>query len=91
MTLDEGRRRRLVRALRQSWDEIADDCFLNDRGEPDLSITLTRAEVAELAADCGRLVTHGCSPTEQDVYYLMSDAARAPVIREAFPDEFYGS
>jgi len=37
------------------WEEIACDCFVNENGEPDESVTLSQETVLELVSDAMRV------------------------------------
>jgi len=58
-TIDEALATNAVISMRMCWDSISSDCFIDENGEPDESITLTRDEVLELVFDAGRLEDYG--------------------------------
>jgi len=70
-------RTRIISALRDSWNEIADDI-------PD-SPLMSREEIAELAADAGRLTYHGLTLAENSFYFRLPEIERARIKRLAFP------
>lgn len=84
-------RARVVQALRDSWNYIGDDCYVDDNGRHDESVVFSRQEVADMAADAGRMQEHGgLTWEEEQAYFMLPDAEREAIILEAFPSARYG-
>lgn len=81
----------IVKWLGATWDYIADDCFLDDRGKLDYRKTCSRAEVFELCADRIDITRH--TQTDRDLcwkFHGQSEKVKKELMERAFPHKVYG-
>lgn len=83
-------RNRICYAMMKTWQSIGADCLVNERGEPDESVTLSREEVIELVTDADRLVTYGGDDEAAKAYYNLDDKDKDELSKLAFPFAQYG-
>lgn len=83
---------RVVNAAKKTWDIIGDDCLVNEDGEVDHSVTMTREQVCEIVADASYMVTHGgLSKEDMNRFYNgISYEERQKMMRKAFAYDTYG-
>lgn len=82
---------RVIQAANRAWDYIADDCFVDDWGRHNRSVTYTWKEVVEMAVDANRMQMHGgLSKEDEDEFYKMSRKEQNKIMRKAFKSDTYG-
>ena len=90
--LDKNMIDRIIRALQRTWDYVASDCFVDNLGNDDPSITYKREEVFEIACDANFDCYHGDLEAYK-AFRSLTDSYEeitkffAP---KAFPSETYG-
>lgn len=86
-----------VRAMDNCWQQIAGDCLVDDEGNADESMTLSRADVLDLILDGDRLA-YVNGGTDEDINiagYVIAMKWYYPehwwkLSRKAFPYDDYG-
>jgi len=89
--LSETMQQRIIAAALRTWNAIGADCLVNEDGQPDQSVTLSKEEVIELVVDAGRMLTYGGDMEAAEVFYIqLTSHERDQIMTAAFPHEHYG-
>lgn len=82
---------RIHKMALRTWSAIGADALINEDGEFDESVTLTRDEVIEIVGDADRMLYYG---GDKEAYeeYLKIDGwdAKCEILEGAFKFEVYG-
>lgn len=82
---------RIENMASRTWDAIGYDCLVNDMGEPDESVTMSRDEVMEIVADAGHMKMYGNDKEAWEAWQkLPSYEKKLEAISGAFLYEIYG-
>lgn len=82
---------RVISAAKDTWDVIGGDCLVNEDGEMDYSVTMTREEVCEVVADADHMVTNGgLSREDMKRFYGLPYKEMRKTMRKAFTQDTYG-
>lgn len=90
--VDEEFEERIIRAANRTWQVIGGDCLVNEDGEPDESVTMSRETVCEIVSDADYMLTHGGLSKEdmRRFYNELTWEERRALMRKAFTYDTYG-
>ena len=82
---------RVILAARRTWDVIGGDCLVDEYGEIDYSVTMTKEEVCEMVSDASHMQTNGgLSAEDMRRFYKLGYPKTREIVRKAFNHNTYG-
>ena len=83
---------KVILAASKTWQIIGDDCLVDEDGNVDYSVSMTREQVCEIVADASYMQTHGgLSKEDMSKFYReLTHEERRKLMRKAFVHNTYG-